>query len=80
MIHNTYLETTNNNKELPNSDSVHKLIHNLSIKTIREQIHKQSYRILEKLKQRYLLIFDSTYEPFYGLKKGKYTNEYKNND
>lgn len=79
MIHNTYLETTNNNKELPNSDSVHRLIHTLSIKAIREQIHKQSYRILKKLKQRYILIFDSTNEPFYGSKKGMYTNEYKNN-
>jgi len=66
------------NQNFPNSDSVHRLIHVLSIKTIREQILKQSYRILKKLKQRYILIFDSTNEPFYGSIKGMYINEYKN--
>ena len=77
MIHNTYLETTNMNQNFPNSDSVHRLIHDLSIENIRKQIQEKSYKILKKLKQRYILIFDSTHEPFYGSKKGMYINEYK---
>lgn len=74
----TYLETVIK-KDLPDADTFHRYIekNGHTITDFRHAMCKKTAKLLKKIKGRYILIFDETYEPYYGKKKDKWVHEYK---
>jgi len=77
--HNTYLETVKS-EYLPDADTIHYHIESeeVNVAKLHETFHRVTDNNLKKLKNQWcILIFDYTYEAFYGYSVNAWINDYK---
>lgn len=74
----TYIETIIK-ENLPDADTFHRQVEqkHVTLTDLRASLLKKSAKSLRKIKGKYILIFDETYEPYFGKNKNKWIHEYK---
>lgn len=74
----TYIETIIK-ENLPDADTFHRQVEkkHVTLAELRASLLKKSAKSLRKIKGKYILIFDETYEPYFGKNKNKWIHEYK---
>lgn len=74
----TYIETIIK-ENLPDADTFHRHVEQkqVTLAELRASLLKKSAKSLRKINGNYILIFDETYEPYFGKNKNKWIHEYK---
>jgi hypothetical protein len=75
----TYIETLIK-EGLPDADTFHRYLEqqkHVTLAALRGALWKKTAKLLKKIKGRYILIFDETYEPYFGKHKTQWVHEYK---
>lgn len=74
----TYIETLIK-EGLPNADTFHRHIEqkHVTLLALRKSLLKKTAKLLKKIGGKYILVFDETYEPYFGRHKTQWVHEYK---
>ncbi len=74
----TYIETLLK-EGLPDADTFHRYLEqkHVTLIALRQSLLKKTAKLLKKTGGKYILIFDETYEPYFGRHKTQWVHEYK---